>query len=271
MRKFSIREKEFLILLENISKDEMQFFSFFMQNKYFTRDKKTALGIFPPKAEALLFIQKNTFDNLKLRKVVYREFMEIIFLIEHLKQNRLIDILPNQEAQKQGLQIMREEFSINQTKQNSNIILNNEDLHFKFPELGKIFNKGNDVAYEAMSLGKDTYDLIMNNLMGLLFVSNELIEFVQNGFRSEEDIRYKRNQFATWISIFIAFVFGLWGILNTSWFNDEDSLKLDNRQFDSILSNNEEINDNITRIFEILKEEDHVAKKTDTTNSEDNK
>ena len=135
MRKFSIREKEFLILLENISKDEMQFFSFFMQNKYFTRDKKTALGIFPPKAEALLFIQKNTFDNLKLRKVVYREFMEIIFLIEHLKQNRLIDILPNQEAQKQGLQIMREEFSINQTKQNSNIILNNEDLHFKFPEL----------------------------------------------------------------------------------------------------------------------------------------
>lgn len=40
-------------------------------------------------------------------------------------------------------------------------------------------------------------------------VSQDLVNFVYNNFRTEEDIRFRKQQIATWVSIAVAFVIGL--------------------------------------------------------------
>jgi hypothetical protein len=252
MRKFNIREKEFLKLLEKISKDDLEFFSFFLQNDYFQNGNNTALFVLPQQTEALLFIKKDFFDDLKLRKHEIKKFIEVISLVEYLKQNRLIDLIPNPQSQLPSMHVMRKDFnSISQST--SNIILNQDGAHLKVPDMSKIYNAQNEIIFEAVTLGKYTYDLIIKDFMGLLFVSEELKYFVQKGFKSEDDLRYKYGQIATWFSIMMALIFGLIGIYNPFDKNSIKNYKIDSKQFDTIIYYNKEFKDNTVKILETLK------------------
>ena len=54
----------------------------------------------------------------------------------------------------------------------------------------------------------------MNKLLTPWFVvSQELIDLVKNNFKSEDEIRYRNQQIATWISIILATIIGLLGIM----------------------------------------------------------
>ena len=44
-------------------------------------------------------------------------------------------------------------------------------------------------------------------------VSQDLVELVDNNFQTEEDIRFRKQQIATWVSIILAFVIGIAGII----------------------------------------------------------
>jgi hypothetical protein len=256
MRKFNIREKEFLKLLEKISKDDLEFFSFFLQNDYFQNGNNSALVVLPQQKEALLFIKKDIFDDLKLRKFEIRNFIEMLALVEYLKQNRLIDLIPNPQSQLPSMHVMRKDFnSISQVTTTSNIILNQVGAHLKFPDMSKIYNAQNEIIFEAVSLGKYTYELIIKDFMGLLFVSEELKYFVQKGFKSEDDLRYKYGQIATWLSISMALLFGLIGIYNPFENNSIKSYKIDSTQFDTIINYNKEFKDNTVKILETLKKD----------------
>ena len=51
-----------------------------------------------------------------------------------------------------------------------------------------------------------------NNLFSAYHVSQELKDLIQNDFKSEEEIRFNKQQLLTWISIAIAIIIGLLGI-----------------------------------------------------------
>ncbi len=254
MRKFNLREKAFLKILEEISNSDLEFLGFFMNKKYFTKDKNSLLIIIPQKTKALLYIKKEVFDDLALRKLEIKKFIEILSLIEYLKQIRLIDIIPNPQAQNFAMHIMYEDFdSPYQTSPSLDIILNAKKSYLKMADL-KIYSSNNEVLFEAVELEKHTYDIIMQNLMGLLFVSEELNVFVKRGFKSTEDVRYKYGQLATWISIFIAFAFGVLGLFYSQSVDKVKRINIDNYQLDSILQNQEELNERATRILKILEQ-----------------
>ena len=44
-------------------------------------------------------------------------------------------------------------------------------------------------------------------------VSQELMELVTNDFKTEEDIRFEKQQKLTWISIVVATIIGLLGVI----------------------------------------------------------
>lgn len=258
MRKFNTREKRFLKLLEEISTKDLEFFSFFMQQKYFTKDSTSLLILIPEKTKALLYIQKDVFDNLSSRKQEIRNFIEILSLIEYLKQNRLIDIIPNPQAQKIGMHFMYEEFdSPHQDSLSLNIILNKKKSYLKMSDF-KIYDVNNQVLFEAVELEKHTYDIIMKNLMGLLFVSEELNYFVKRGFKSVEDIRYKYGQIATWVSISIAFIFGLLGIYNSNNENKINKLNIEVQQIDSIIYYQKELKNSVIKIQNSLEQKSQI-------------
>ena len=254
MRNYNKREKEFLKLLEEISKDDLEFFSFFLQNKYFVGEGNSALLVIPHQTQALLFIKKSIFDDLKLRKAEIKKFLEILSLTEYLKQNRLIDIIPNPQAKNFGLHVMYKNFNLpSQASPASDIILNKDGLHIKITDISKIYNKQNEILFEAVALEKYTYEIIMNNFMGLLFVSEELNDYVRRGFKSIDDIRYKYGQIATWVSISMALIFGIIGIYNPFSKNEIKSYRLDKQQLDSVLEYKKDMNQNVQEILKVIK------------------
>ncbi|WP_433810249.1 hypothetical protein [Flavobacterium johnsoniae] len=100
MRKFNQREKEIIKKLSLITFSETEFFSHFLQTKYFTKDNNKALFIIPKHDKALLYVNKENFDDLNLRKIELGEFLELISLIIYLKENRYINIFQNDEILK---------------------------------------------------------------------------------------------------------------------------------------------------------------------------
>ncbi len=236
MRKFNTEEREFLKLLVKISNEEAQFFGYFLQRDLFTKESNTALIIISQKEEALLYFKKEIFDDLSKRKKELLKFIKILYLTEYLKQEGLIDILPNKEAKSIPIHFMREDF--NNPSNNGGIIkLNDDDVHIKSSDFSKILNSKNEVIFEAVKLEKQTYNLIMDNFMGLLFVSEDLIQFVNRGFISEENRKYKNGQIAVWTSILIVFFFGLLGIYNPFIKKNADNLEPISNKLDTIIYN----------------------------------
>ena len=236
MRKFNKEEREFLKLLVKSSNEEAQFFGYFLQRDFFTKESNTALIIISQKEEAFLFFKKEIFDDLSERKKELLNFIKILYLTEYLKQERLIDILPNEEARNIPIHFMREDF--NNPSNNGNAIkLNDNDVHIESSDFSKILNSKKEVVFEAIKLEKQTYNLIMDNFMGLLFVSEDLIQFVNRDFVSEEDRKYKNGQIAVWTSIIIAFIFGLIGIYNPFIKEKTDNLEPISNKLDTIICN----------------------------------
>lgn len=249
MRKYNTREKDFLKLLEEISNDDLEFFSFFLQNKYFSKNKNSALFVLPQQKTVLLFIRKSFFDDIKLRKEELKTFIEIVSLVENLKDDRYINLIPNPEAKNMSMHIMHDSFNtLKQDSTTSNIILNEEGMHLKSTDNSKIYNSQNEIEFEGVKLEEHTYNLIMNNLMGLLFVSQELKDFVKKGFRSVEDLRYRNGQIATWFGLILALIFGFFGIYNP--FDTDKNINSNKQLFQlkPILENSKQIRHDIHEI-----------------------
>ena len=251
MRKFNPRERNFLKLLNNISNQDMELFPYFLQHQYFTEDKKTALFLLNKQKEAFLFIKKDVFDNMKSRKIELINFIEILSLIGYLKQNRLVDLFHVAENSSTTMSVMYSGFgNIRQEKPDSNLIVSENGFHLKFPDFSKIYDVNNKIKFEAVKLEKHTYEMIQDNLSGLLFVSEELKEFVNNGFKSKEDLRYRIGQVTTWIGIGLAIIFGLFGIYNPFEKEESHSYEFDKIQYNEIIKKNNQIHDHIHEIIE---------------------
>lgn len=227
MRAFNNREKEIMNMLAKVNLANTDFFSFFLQKNYFTTKSKKALFVLTKQKTVLLYLEKDLFNDLTKRKEELGKLFELLSLIIYLKENRYITIYPNPEVLKSKLHVMRDDFnSISTTKEDSTkVLLNKEGLFLRTSNPENIYDSENNIAFIAVSLGEDVYNLIIENFMGLLYVSEELVELTKRNFKSQEDIRFKKQQIATWVSIFIALLLGVWGVyqqLNDSKTKDSE-------------------------------------------------
>jgi len=246
-------------MLVNISNDKPDFFSFHLQSKYFKDITSSALFLFPKKKQVILFIPKVKFDDIEIRKRVMIEFMEFLSLIYYLKDERYINIIPNENVYDSELHIMRKEFdkpSIDSKTQN--IILNNIGDYINPKSAHLIRNSKEEVIYEGVDLQSSIFDQVVNNLMGLLFVSEELKEFVKNKYKSKDDIRYEQGQIATWIGIGLALAFGILGLFNPF---DKSNNQFNYEKLAPLMKNSNKIHQDIHDIMENLKTKKDSIKK----------
>lgn len=227
MRAFNKREKEIISMLAKVNLANTDFFSFFLQKNYFTTKSKKALFVLTKQKTVLLYLEKDLYNDLTKRKEELGKLFELLSLIIYLKENRYITIYPNPEVLKSDLHVMRDDFnSISTTVEDSSkVLLNNEGFFLRTGNPENIYDSKNNIAFIAVSLGENVYNLIIENFMGLLYVSEELVELTKRNFKSQEDIRFKKQQIATWVSIFIALFLGLWGVyqqLNDSKTHDSE-------------------------------------------------
>ena len=208
------------------------------------KDDNKALIVHKKEKIAALYVKKKEFDNLELRKKEYYLFIELISLIEYLKTNRYITIFPMDDGNDSGLMVMKESFNA-WTDPKSNILyFNKHGLHLNTS--AQIVDKTGKIIYEGFILTPGMYNWILENMQGLVVVSEELRDLKSNGFKTKEDRKFKKSQNVAWVSIFLAFFIGFssliiqgFQIFSTS--TKETKVILNPTQFQTLIKNQDSL------------------------------
>lgn len=139
-------------------------------------------------------------------------------------------------------------------------------------ELGKIKLIGHDVrdclfgpVYDNKStFTPDINELIINPIFKFILLSQELIEYVKQDFRTEDEIHYNQTLNLSKFGLYIALSLGIVGIainiiqLNSS--KSSESIKLDSEQFKDIAKKQELIITNQNKILNNLTKDSLIIK-----------
>lgn len=151
-----------------------------------------------------VFCDKKKYDCEDAKAISY--IAELISLIRFLVENRLVTILPInlREAHVLGRQNAR--LAKPGYTEVDDAILEVES------NMGNWFDKeANQQTYWPSCY--EEKDLPISTYLECWFsVSQELRDLVKNNFKSEDQIRFEKQQLLTWISIFVALIIGLLGI-----------------------------------------------------------
>ena len=168
--------------------------------------EKRGIGIVQYGGKNIIFLKKELYDdwfhNDGLGYVV-----ELLSLIDTLMKKKYIIMIP---------------FCTDNT-----LVIGTENARGVRPELISVNGSEFITLAERMenwwdALGNQLYwpckyteqELPMGNLLHCAFsVSEELRELVKNNFKSEEEIRFRKQQYLTWISIIAAILIGILGII----------------------------------------------------------
>jgi hypothetical protein len=190
MRAFNDREKEILKTLVTIDLNYGGTFERFLQDKIFTKERGIALFIFNDAFnDALRSIHIHCRSEDKLTK--FREFLEIFTLMEYLQENRWVytvqsrDISPPQS-------FIYSQFS-NASEEPDRIILNGNGDYLSRADYD-IYSGSNVrffTAFRFDRISSDMFDRTIKNLTGLIHVSEALIDFVKNNFKTVEQRQFE--------------------------------------------------------------------------------
>lgn len=229
MRKFNPREKEIIRSLARIELDNINFFSYFLQENYFTASSNQALFVLTKQKMVFLYLKDDVFNNMVARKEELGKLFELLSLLSYLRENRYITIYPNSEATDSELHIMRQDFNNPNKVTDIKVLLNNDGVYFETSNADKICDSKGNTLFQAIKLDEHVYNLVMENVMGLLYVSEDLKDLVSNNFQTTDDIRFKKQQYATWFSIGLATILGLWSIIYP-FYADNTSIEVNSNE-----------------------------------------
>jgi len=160
-----------------------------------------------------IFLHKDKFsedDMDEKRGLGY--VVEIVSLIQLLIEKRLIVIIPYRY--RPSLVIGKPNASWYKPEVIS-IDNGNEFITLGYRNVNWLNAEGKQIAWTKYCSDDE---LPMTKLITPWFtVSQELKDLVKNNFKTEEEIRFRKQQILTWVSIFIAFIIGLRGNICELW------------------------------------------------------
>jgi hypothetical protein len=209
MRKFNKNEQLFFNNLNRYSNEDPHTFVHFLKIKYFNDFHTPSLIINNTTKTVFFYTKKGT--TLEQRNKLLSKFYEILFLCVHLKENRYINIIPNNITP--TVEYVNNEFS---STSYSNLkpkqILNDQGDYYD-NSTRNIYNNNQSLIFEHIKLHEETYNLIHENLNGVLFVSEDLKEYVKNNFKTKEERNFIFAQTMVVIGIISAIIIGVYGLI----------------------------------------------------------
>ena len=150
-----------------------------------------------------LFYSYDQYDYEDEQKV--RGFLaELLALLEKLYKERLLVAFPS--SHNRPPVIGREKVKRIRPDVNS---VNNGEEHIVLSQYGfGWYNKEQKTLYSWCDCTQMVHPF-ENIFFSAYYVSQDLVNLVKNRFRTEEDIRFRKQQIATWVSIAVAFTIGL--------------------------------------------------------------
>lgn len=171
--------------------------------------EKRGILIMPHDQQCYIFLRKDKFSESDIdEKRGLGYVTELVSLIHLLIKERLIIIIPARDCpspvigKRHARHTAPELISIDNGK---------EFITLGYRNVNWCDRGGHQIAWPVW-LPLETLP-VDKLLMPWFSVSQELKDLVKNNFKSEEEIRYRNQQIVTWISIILATIIGLLGIM----------------------------------------------------------
>lgn len=163
--------------------------------------EKKGVAIVRKDGNNIVYLRNDKYD-MESEHIGLGYIAEFLSLIDTLIQQKHLIMIP---CQKSNTFVYGAEQ--NNWQQMDVLFVNkNERISFEYPK-GWYNTKGEQIRWPIYFTDNE---LSIGNKFDLAFsVSQELVDLVENNFKSEEQIRFEKQQSATWISIIVAVVIGL--------------------------------------------------------------
>jgi len=96
---------------------------------------------------------------------------------------------------------------------------------------------------EKISFTKDLDEIVCDTFFKLIAVSQDLVEYVKNGFKTDEEIRHNKTLRISKIGIWVAIFIGLSGILLSIYLDktSDNTIRIDAKQFNTLIETQEKV------------------------------
>lgn len=170
--------------------------------------EKRGIVIMPHDNQCYIFLRKDKYsedDMDEKRGLGY--VTELVSLIHLLIKTRLIIIIPSRGC---STPVIGNRYAIQTAPEFISLEKGKEFITLRYRNVNLCNREGHQIAWPVW-IPLET--LPIDKLFTPCFsVSQELKDLVKHNFKSEEDIRFEKQQVLTWISIVIATIIGLLGI-----------------------------------------------------------
>ncbi|WP_413998178.1 hypothetical protein ACMDB5_10335 [Flavobacterium sp. W1B] len=251
MRPFNKNE---LKIIENLSKldpKKMQTCTRFLQDTFFTSKSKLALIVKHDSKDLLFYIDSELFDNKEEINKKNHDLFELINLLDYLKSIRYLTIVSPSEKLN-IFEALHSDFNNLRIENENKLILNENGYYLYTNSPDIIYDSENNEKLKSGKLN-EYYEYIYSNMFGLIFPSEELIDFVKHDFKTKDDRKHKQNLFVGWVGIGLALILGILGIWNPFLTKDNST---------QVLNKLKSINNNTSKISSDIKETNIELKKT---------
>ena len=154
-----------------------------------------------------LFYRRDKFEYDDDQKVL-GYLAELLALLERLYKERLLIAFPSSHNRPLVIgreNVTRHQFDVNKIDDGKEFIVL-QQLGFGW------YSQNKETLYDWCECTAMVRPL-ESPIFSAYHVSLDLVELVDNNFQTEDDIRFRKQQIATWVSIIVALVIGLLGIL----------------------------------------------------------
>lgn len=237
MRPFNENEIRIIENLSKLNPNKIQTCTRFLQDTFFTQESKMALIIKHDTKDLLFYIAPELFSDIEEINKKNHDLFELINLLDYLKNIRYITIVSPSEKFS-NFEALHSD-SNNLIIENENkLILNNSGDYLMTGNPEIIYDSGNNEKLKAGKLN-EYYDYIYQNMFGLIFPSEELIDFVKHDYQTKEDRKHNQNINYSRTGIVIAVLLGLLGLWNpfqNTISKENNNLEFIKKQLDSLIS-----------------------------------
>lgn len=158
------------------------------------------------------------FDHNKEWIEVRNTIFDIVVLLEYLESNRYIGVF-SMDLLKDNQIFNSNKYEL-QEQENGLILIWAKDkvqLDIKSTSLNGTYERKILLATQMLKENTSIGEHIMKYANSSYHTTQNLRDFVDNGFKTREDLRYEKTHKQTWIAIGVSILVGLFSISKTNW------------------------------------------------------
>jgi hypothetical protein len=229
----------------------MQTCTRFLQDTFFTNESKLALIVKHDTRDLLFYIDSGLFNSMDEINKKNHDLFELINLLDYLKSIRYITIVSPSEKLS-VFEALHSDFNNLRIVNGKKLLLNDNGdyLNISSPEI--IYDSEDNEKLKSGKLN-EYYDYIYSNMFGLIFPSEELLDFVKHDFKTKEDRKHIQNIKYSRTGIIIAILLGLLGLCNPFQKSPTVKYELKQEQLNEILKSNDNIHYDMHQLLELKK------------------